>query len=90
MASTFQSATFDAVARPLNVPEMEEKLAREMAALKIVDERSRREAEMVFAQSDELNELKMRIKHAQLNKERSAQICEAQYRQQIEIVTPAH
>ena len=66
---------------------MEESLAREMAKLKITDERSMREAEMVFAASDELNELKARIQHAKLNKERSAQIAEAQYREQIEIVT---
>lgn len=64
---------------------MEESLAREMAKLKITDERSMREAEMVFAASDELNELKARIQHAKLNKERSAQIAEAQYREQIEI-----
>ena len=66
---------------------MEESLAREMARLKISDDRSQREAEMVFAASDELNDLKARINHAKLNKERSAQISEAQYRQQIEIVT---
>jgi len=51
---------------------MEESLAREMARLKITDERTTREAEMVFAASDELNELKARILHAKLNKERSA------------------
>ena len=32
---------------------------------------------MVFAASDELNELKARIAHAKLNKERSAQISES-------------
>ena len=51
---------------------MEESLAREMANLKINDDRKGREADMVFAASDELNELKARIAHAKLNKERSA------------------
>lgn len=66
---------------------MEESLAREMANLKINDERTQREAEMIFAQSDELKALKAQIEHAKLNKHRSAQISEAQFRQQIEIVT---
>jgi hypothetical protein len=42
---------------------------------------------MVCEGSDELKELKMRIKHAYLNKERAGQITESQYRQQVEIVT---
>lgn len=69
---------------------MEESLAREMANLKINDERTQREAEMIFAQSDELKALKAQIEHAKLNKHRSAQISEAQFRQQIEIEHDAH
>jgi len=40
---------------------MEESLAREMAKLKIHQDRKDKEAEMVFAASDELNALKARI-----------------------------
>lgn len=80
MASTFQNTHFNPVNEPINVPRMEEGLAREMAKLKIADERAMREQEMVCGQSDELKELQMKIKNAYLNKERAAQITESQYR----------
>lgn len=87
MASTFQNTHFNPAIDPINVPRMEESLAREMARLKIQDERQMREQEMICAQSDELKELQMRIKNAYLNKERAGQITEAQFRKQVDIVT---
>ena len=66
---------------------MEEALARQLANQKIVDERRRREIEKLCGESDELKELQAKIKAAYLNKERSQQLTEKQYRQQIEIVS---
>lgn len=65
---------------------MEEKLAQEMSRMKIVDERKRREIEKICKESDELKELQGKITAAYLNKERTAQIAESQFRahQQLE------
>ena len=51
---------------------MEKNLAREMARMKITDEKKKREIEKICAESDELKELQAKIKSAYLNKERSA------------------
>ena len=51
---------------------MEKNLAREMARMKITDEKKKREIEKLCAESDELKELQAKIKSAYLNKERSA------------------
>lgn len=51
---------------------MEQQLAKEMARMKIVDEKKKREIEKVCAGSDELKELQAKIKAAYLNKERAA------------------
>ena len=51
---------------------MEQQLAKEMARMKIVDEKKKREIEKVCAESEELKELQAKIKSAYLNKERSA------------------
>ena len=66
---------------------MEEALARQLASQKVVDERRRREIEKLCADSDELKELQAKIKAAYLNKERSQQMTEKQYRMQVEIVS---
>ena len=68
-----------------NMADMEEKLAREMARMRIDDEKRKRELNKICAESDELKELQNKIKAAYLNKERSQQMTEHQYRQQIEI-----
>ena len=60
----------------LNFQDMEKNLAREMAKMKITDEKKKREVEKVCFESDELKELQQKIKAAYLNKERSAQIAE--------------
>ena len=51
---------------------MEQSLAKEMARMKIVDEKKKREIEKVCGESDELKELQAKIKAAYLNKERAA------------------
>ena len=61
---------------------MEEKLARQMASMKIDQEKRKREIEKICGESDELKELQAKIKAAYLNKERSAQVTENQYREQ--------
>ena len=66
---------------------MEEALARQLAQQKITDERRKREIEKLCSESDELKELQAKIKAAYLNKERSQQMTEKQYRIQTEIVS---
>ena len=66
---------------------MEEALARQLANQKITDERRKREIEKLCSESDELRELQAKIKAAYLNKERSQQMTEKQYRVQTEIVS---
>jgi hypothetical protein len=51
---------------------MEHNLAKEMARMKIVDEKRKRELEKICSESEELKELQNKIKQAYLNKERSA------------------
>jgi|APCry1669192806_1035432.scaffolds.fasta_scaffold289070_1 hypothetical protein len=51
---------------------MQKKLAQEMARIKIVDEKKKREIEKIVMESDELKELQQKIKAAYLNKERLA------------------
>ncbi len=68
-------------------PNIEDQLAREMARLKIEDERRKKEIERICAQSDELKQLQNKIMAAYQNKERAAQITEKQYRQQVNIVS---
>ena len=71
----------------LDFQAMERDLAREMAKMKIVDEKRKREIEKVCTESDELKELQAKIRAAYLNKERSAQIAEGQFRKQQELVS---
>jgi len=69
---------------------MEENLAREMAKMKINDEKRMREVEKICHKSDELKELQDKIKAAYLNKERAAQVSETQFRTQVDIEQDAH
>ena len=66
---------------------MEEALARQLANQRVTDERRRREIEKLCGESDELKELQAKIKAAYLNKERSQQMTEKQYRMQQDIVS---
>ena len=69
----------------IDMVRMEEALARTLAQQKQADERRRREIERICVESDELKELQMKIKAAYLNKERSQQMAEKQFRAQQEI-----
>ena len=74
-------------ASTVDMGRMEEALARQLASQKITDERRKREIEKLCSESDELRELQAKIKAAYLNKERSQQMTEKQYRVQTEIVS---
>ena len=69
----------------IDMVRMEEALARTLAQQKQADERRRREIEKICVESDELKELQMKIKAAYLNKERSQQMAEKQFRAQQEV-----
>ena len=71
----------------VNMNSMEEALARQFANSKITDERRKREIEKLCSESEELKELQAKIRAAYLNKERSQQMTEKQYRVQSEIVS---
>ena len=71
----------------VNMNSMEEALARQFANSKITDERRKREIEKLCSESEELKELQAKIRAAYLNKERSQQMTEKQYRVQTEIVS---
>ena len=60
----------------IDMGQMEEKLAREMARMRIEDEKRKRELNKICADSDELKELQNKIKAAYLNKERAQQMTE--------------
>lgn len=64
----------------MNMPQMEENLAREMARMKMEKEQQTRMIEKICAESEELKELQLKIKAAYLNKERAAQVSENQFR----------
>lgn len=64
----------------INMIRMEEQLARELAKMRIVDDRRQKEVQKICAESEEIKELQARINAAYLNKERGSQITENQYR----------
>ena len=64
----------------INFSDMEQLLAKEMHRMKIVDDQKKRQIQKIAAESDEIKELQQKIKSAMVNKERSAQITEVQYR----------
>ena len=59
---------------------MEEQLARQMARMKMTDERVTKEVAKVCDESDEIKALKEKINQAYLNKERVGQMAERQFR----------
>ncbi len=70
----------------LNVREVEQNLAKELQRQKVERERQKRDVEQICDGSDELRELKEKIRVAYLNKERAAQLAEQQYRKQRDVV----
>lgn len=75
------------MATRMNPATLEDNLARQMALLKITDERKRKDVERICAASDELKALQHQIMSAYANKERAAQIAEKQYRRQVDVVS---
>ena len=57
---------------PSQAAQIEDQLAKEMARLKIEDQRRTKEVERICAQSAELKELQNKIMQAYQNKERAA------------------
>ena len=87
MAQFFRQTAFDPIDRqvfgespPVDMAQMEAALAKEMARMKIAEAKKQREIEKIALESDEIKELKQKIEAARLNKERSAQITEKQFR----------
>jgi hypothetical protein len=72
----------------LNVRKVETELAKELQRQRVDRERKHKEVQKICEESDELRELKEKIRLAYLNKERAAQLVENQYRKQKELVTP--
>ena len=66
--------------------DLEEKMAKELQRLKLERESKQREIEKICAESEEIRQLKEKIKAAYINKERTAQIAEGQIRRLNEIV----
>lgn len=64
---------------------IEEKLARQMANMKITTVRNEKEVEKICQESEEIKALREKINNAYLNKERIGQMAEKQYRQQREV-----
>ena len=56
----------------INFASMDQMLAKQMASMKIVDEKKKREIEKICHESDELKELQDKIRQAYLNKERAS------------------
>lgn len=70
-----------------NFQGMEEELAREMHRMKVDNQKSSVEMSRICQESDELKEIQDKIKAAYLNKERSAQMAENQFRKLKDIVS---
>lgn len=73
----------------LDVDKLEEDLAKELQRKKISEERERRNVNKLFEENKDIQELKSRIKLANLNQERSKQIYERQTRKLQGIVKDA-
>eukprot|EP00826_Nyctotherus_ovalis_P041285 TRINITY_DN4135_c0_g2_i1.p1 TRINITY_DN4135_c0_g2~~TRINITY_DN4135_c0_g2_i1.p1 ORF type:complete len:265 (-),score=152.89 TRINITY_DN4135_c0_g2_i1:603-1397(-) len=69
----------------LNVRKVEMDLAKELQRQKVEKERNQKEIERICAESEELKELKERIRTAYVNKERAAQLADNQLRRQQEM-----
>jgi len=70
----------------VNVRKVETELAKELQRQKTDKLRSQIEIERICAESEELRELKEKIRIAYINKERAAQLAEQQLRKQQEMV----
>lgn len=64
---------------------LEEALGRQIAENRIGEDRKKMNALRVYRQSEEIKEMQRKITAALVNKERSAQISEGQYRRQLDL-----
>ena len=71
----------------MSFDKMEEALGRQIAENKIGEDRKKMNALRVYRQSEEIKEMQRKITAALVNKERSAQISEGQYRRQLDLVS---
>jgi hypothetical protein len=65
--------------------EMEERLAREMAKMRLDSDRRKVEVDRICSGSEEIKELQEKIRNAYLNKERLAQLAETQFKKVKEV-----
>jgi len=88
MSSAYiSSSTYGSFYKPKSsAGDLEEKVARELQRLKIENESKQKEIEKIIADSEEIRQLKEKIKAAYVNKERMAQIADQQIRRLDEIV----
>ena len=84
MYSTPANATYYGSKR--SGEDIEEKMARELQKMKLDNEARSREVEKICAESEEIRQLKEKIKAAYVSKERAAQISETQIRKLDDIV----
>lgn len=75
--------------RDLDVDKLEDDIAKEIQKKKVIDEREKLNVKKIFEESEEIQELKQRIKMANLNQERSKQILEKQTRRLQDMVKDA-
>jgi hypothetical protein len=73
----------------LDVEKLEEDFAKTLQRKKCLEEREKKEIQKIFDESNELNQLKNRIRMAGLNKERVQQIYEKQTRRMNDIFEEA-
>jgi len=66
--------------------DIEEKMARELQKMKLGNEAKQKEIEKICTESEEIRQLKEKIKAAYVSKERAAQIAETQIRKLEDIV----
>lgn len=84
MYSTASNATYYGSRR--SGDDIEEKMARELQRMKLENEAKQREIEKICAESEEIRQLKEKIKAAYVSKERAAQIADSQIRRLDDIV----
>jgi hypothetical protein len=73
----------------LDVDKLEEDIAKDIQRKKALEEKTQREIRKIYDESNEIQELKSRIKMAKLNEERSMQIYEKQNRKLQNLVKDA-
>jgi hypothetical protein len=68
---------------------LEERLAAELQRRKLAQEREQREVQRIVADSEELRDLRQKLQQANVNKQRTAQLQEVQWRREQDVVREA-